>query len=294
MATRVPIRRPEWLKIRLESTETLVQVRDTMRGLRLHTVCEEARCPNLHECWSAGTATFMILGDVCTRHCGFCSVGKGAPGTLDPEEPRHVAEAVRDLKIRHAVITSVNRDDLPDGGAGHFAETLAWTRKLCPEVTIEVLIPDFMGDWSALGTVLLARPEVLNHNIETVPRLYRSVRPIAVYDRSLELLSRSASWHSPEYPVLTKSGLMVGLGETREEVLEVLGDLKRSRVDIVTIGQYLNPTSRHIPVARFVTPAEFEDYRRLASELGFLRCEAGPLVRSSYHAERAVAKDGSP
>ena len=288
MATRTQLRRPEWLKIRLESNETLHQVREKVRGLRLHTVCEEARCPNLHECWSAGTATFMILGDICTRTCGFCSVGKGRPGTLDPEEPRHVGEAVRDLGIRHAVVTSVNRDELPDGGSHHFAETIAWIRRLNPAVTVEVLIPDFMGDWSALANVLEARPEILNHNIETVPRLYRTVRPQAVYDRSLELLQRAASWRSDEYPVLTKSGLMVGIGETKEEVFEVLADLRRYDVDIVTIGQYLNPTARHIPVQRFVPPAEFAEYRARAAELAFTLCEAGPFVRSSYHAERGV------
>lgn len=291
MATRAQLRRPEWLKIRLDSNETLLQVRDKVHGLRLHTVCEEARCPNLHECWSAGTATFMILGDVCTRHCGFCSVGKGLPGGLDAKEPRHVGEAVRDLGIRHAVVTSVNRDDLPDGGARHFAETIEWIRRLNPGVSVEVLIPDFMGDWSALATVLEARPEILNHNTETVPRLYRRVRPQAAYDRSLELLRRAASWRSDDYPIRTKSGLMVGIGERREEVLEVLDDLRRYQVDIVTIGQYLNPTSRHIPVDRFVTLEEFADYKRRARELGFLLCESGPFVRSSYHAERAVLGD---
>jgi len=286
-------RRPEWLKIRLESNETLGRVRALVRGLDLNTVCEEARCPNLHECWSAGTATFMILGDVCTRRCGFCSVEKGVPRAVDPQEPRRVAEAVRDLGIRHAVVTSVNRDDLQDGGAKHFDRTISWIRDVNPGVRVEVLVPDFGGDLRALAVVLEAMPDVLNHNVETVPRLYPEIRPQAAYERSLDLLLHAALWRGVGRPLITKSGLMVGLGEEREEVFDVLADLRRSGVDIVTIGQYLCPTKHHVPVRRFVPPGEFEEYAGRAAALGFRHCESGPFVRSSYRAGSVTEGEAS-
>jgi lipoic acid synthetase len=253
-----------------------------MRSQELHTVCEEARCPNIGECWSRGTATFMILGDTCTRSCGFCAVKTGRPGTVDTGEPRRVALAIQRMGLRHAVITSVNRDELPDGGAGIFAETIRWTRRLSPGTTIEVLIPDFKGDWAALGTVLEARPEILNHNTETVPRLYREVRPQAVYTRSLELLKRAKEM---DPGTVSKSGVMVGLGETREELLRVFEDLAAHGVEVLTVGQYLQPTPAHLPIARYWSPDEFADLRAAAKGMGFRHVEAGPLVRSSYHAE---------
>lgn len=274
--------RPPWLKVRFRPSEEYERVRRAVREGGLHTVCEEARCPNIGECWGRGTATFMILGDVCTRSCGFCAVKTGRPAGLDTDEPRRVALAVLRMRLRHAVITSVNRDELPDGGASIFADTIRWIRRLCPETTVEVLIPDFKGDRAALEAVMRARPDVLNHNVETVPRLYRTVRPQAKYERSLEVL-RLAKEIAPE--TVTKSGLMVGLGEERAELLEVFRDLRAAGVDVLTVGQYLRPTPRHLPVVRYWTPAEFEALRREAEALGFRRVEAGPLVRSSYHAE---------
>jgi lipoic acid synthetase len=227
----------------------------------------------------------MLMGDICTRHCGFCNVGKGRPGEIDPGEPQRVAEAVARLGLRFAVVTSVNRDDLEDGGSAHFAETIRWIRTLSPHCGVEVLIPDFRGSDSALRTVLEARPEVLNHNVETVPHLYRRVRPDADYAQSLELLGRTATWRDRHAPALrVKSGIMVGLGESPEQVLELMGDWRRSRVDIATIGQYLPPSELHLPLHRFVEPAEFDMYRRKGLEMGFLRVESAPLVRSSYHA----------
>jgi len=278
--------RPPWLKVRFPAGGNYERIRVLMREQELNTVCEEARCPNIGDCWSRGTATFMILGDTCTRSCGFCAVKTGRPGTLDREEPRRVALAIQRLGLRHAVITSVNRDELADGGAGIFAETIEWSRRLSPDTTFEVLIPDFKGDWAALRTVLGARPEILNHNTETVPRLYSVVRPQARYERSLELL-RTARELDPG--TLTKSGLMVGLGETSAELLTVFRDLRDSAVDILTVGQYLQPTPGHLPVARYWTPEEFEELKTAAIGMGFKHVECGPLVRSSYHAEEQVA-----
>lgn len=285
MALRHP-ERPPWLKVRFPAGGNYERIRVLMREQELNTVCEEARCPNIGDCWSRGTATFMILGDTCTRSCGFCAVKTGRPGTLDREEPRRVALAIQRLGLRHAVITSVNRDELADGGAGIFAETIEWSRRLSPDTTFEVLIPDFKGDWAALRTVLGARPEILNHNTETVPRLYSVVRPQARYERSLELL-RTARELDPG--TLTKSGLMVGLGETSAELLTVFRDLRDSAVDILTVGQYLQPTPAHLPVARYWTPEEFEELKTAAIGMGFKHVECGPLVRSSYHAEEQVA-----
>jgi len=282
--------RPEWLKVRLYENETSRGIAKLLEDKHLNTVCQEARCPNIFECWGVEkTATFMLMGDVCTRHCGFCAVAQGAGKPLDPEEPRHVAEAVKTLGVAHAVVTSVNRDELPDGGAAHFAATIREIRALAPGVTIEVLIPDLLGSEAALGTVLYARPEVLNHNTETVERLYRRVRPDAVYARSLELLRRAATWKNEEkISMKVKSGIMVGLGESRSEVSSTLGDLRAAGVDVVTVGQYLQPHARRLPIERYYTPAEFEEIRREGEGLGFLRVESGPLVRSSYHARRAV------
>lgn len=274
--------RPPWLKVRFPADGEFHRIQELMRGQELHTVCEEARCPNIGECWSRGTATFMILGDTCTRSCGFCAVKTGRPGTLDLGEPLRVAEAVKRMGLRHAVITSVNRDELTDGGARIFAETIRWTRRLSPGVTIEVLIPDFKGDEEPLRTVLAAEPEILNHNTETVPRLYRVVRPQAVYERTLELLERAKAIDPGS---LTKSGVMVGLGETKDELVQVFQDLAGRGVDILTIGQYMRPTKEHLPVERYWTPAEFDELKEAALALGFRHVESGPLVRSSYHAE---------
>lgn len=274
--------RPPWLSVRFRSGGEYERVRQVVRQGSLHTVCEEARCPNIGECWGRGTATFMILGDVCTRSCGFCAVKTGRPQGLDRDEPRRVALAVQRMGLRHAVITSVNRDELPDGGASIFADTIRWIRRLCPGTTVEVLIPDFKGDWNALATVVGAHPDILNHNLETVPRLYRRVRPQADYARSLALLARAKALD----PTLrTKSGLMVGFGETEPELLAVFADLASRDVDILTVGQYLQPTPSHLPVERYWQPTEFEALKSAALALGFRHVEAGPLVRSSYHAE---------
>jgi lipoic acid synthetase len=274
--------RPPWLRVRFPMGPGFERLRGLMREQGLHTVCEEARCPNIGDCWSRGTATFMILGDTCTRSCGFCAVKTGRPGTLDTAEPRRVALAVQRMELRHAVVTSVNRDELPDGGAAMFADTIRWIRRLCPETTVEVLIPDFKGDEGALETVCRARPEILNHNTETVPRLYSRVRPQARYDRSLTLLKRAKEMDPGG---LTKSGVMVGLGETRQELLNVFRDLASQRVDILTVGQYLRPTPAHLPIERYWAPEEFADLKSAALEMGFAHVESGPLVRSSYHAE---------
>lgn len=277
--------KPEWLKIRLGDPANQNHVLQLIEGLNLHTVCQEARCPNIFECWSDRTATFMLGGDICTRHCGFCAVGKGMPGSLDSEEPRHVAEAVKKLNLAHTVITSVNRDDLPDGGAAHWAETVRQVRALNPECRIEVLIPDFNGDEAALNTVLDSQPDVLNHNTETVARLYRRVRPDAGYQQSLTLLERAAARRDRERRGMkTKSGIMVGLGETFEEVVELMSDLRRVSCDIMTIGQYLQPHARRLPVERYVTPEEFDRWREIGMGLGFKHVESSPLTRSSYHA----------
>ncbi len=282
--------RPPWLKVRLSTTGEYEEVRGMMRRLSLVTVCEEARCPNIHECWARErTATFMLMGDICTRTCGFCAVGKGAPGPLDADEPERVAEAVRELGLSHAVVTSVNRDDLSDGGAEHFAETIRAIRRRVPGCTVEVLIPDFCGNWDALDLVLRATPEILNHNLESVARLYHRVRPQARYQRSLELLARSDAFRRENASAMrTKSGVMVGLGESMDELVQALADLRTAGCDIATIGQYLQPHERRLPVERYYTPDEFDELRRKGEAMGFLRVEAGPLVRSSYHARRAL------
>lgn len=283
--------KPAWLKIRLGDPASQSQVLQLIEGLNLHTVCQEARCPNIFECWSDRTATFMLGGDICTRHCGFCAVGKGEPGALDSEEPRHVAEAVQHLNLAHTVITSVNRDDLPDGGAAHWAETVLQVRALNPDCRIEVLIPDFNGDEDALNTVLDAQPDVLNHNTETIARLYRRVRPDAAYEQSLTLLRRAAARRDHEQRgMLTKSGIMVGLGETFDEVVELMKDLRAVSCNIMTIGQYLQPYEKRLPVERFVTPEEFTRWRDIGMTMGFKHVESSPLTRSSYHArEQAEA-----
>jgi lipoic acid synthetase len=277
--------RPEWLKVRIRANEGFDRVNDLIKDLSLHTVCQEARCPNIFECWSEGTATFMILGDICTRHCGFCAVSKGRPATLDADEPRHVGEAVRQLGVNHAVITSVNRDELPDGGALHFAQTIHWIRRLNPGTRVEVLIPDFCGNEDALNIVLAARPDVLNHNTETVARMYKRVRPDAKYEQSLDLLRRAHA-RKQEHPLLTKSGLMVGLGEDVGELLETFRDVAETGCDILTVGQYLAPTPKHIPIEKYYSPDEFAYLKSEALAMGFRYVEAGPLVRSSYHAGR--------
>ena len=282
--------KPDWLRIRLGDPTNQNHLLKLIEGLNLHTVCQEARCPNIFECWSDRTATFMLGGDICTRHCGFCAVGKGAPNALDTDEPRHVAEAVRHLNLAHTVITSVNRDDLPDGGAAHWAETIREVRALNPECKVEVLIPDFNGDEDALNTVLDAAPDVLNHNTETIARLYRRVRPDAVYEQSMTLLQRAAARRDHEQnSMLTKSGIMVGLGEEFDEVVELMKDLRAASCDIMTIGQYLQPHARRLPVERYVTPEEFDRWRDIGMTMGFKHVQSSPLTRSSYHAREQAA-----
>jgi lipoic acid synthetase len=281
--------RPEWMRVRADLGGGYRGLRGLVEGLDLHTVCQEAGCPNIYECWAAGTAAFLLLGDVCTRACSFCEVATGRPGPVDPGEPGRVAEAVARLGLSHVVLTSVDRDDLPDGGAAVFAEAVRQIRRRVPACAVEVLIPDFKGDPAALGTVMAERPEVLNHNTETVLRLQREVRTAASYGRSLTLLAR-ARWMNPAGMV--KSGLIVGMGETREEVLGALADLRAVGVDIVTIGQYLRPTARHRPIHRYVPLGEFAEYSARGAALGLPRVEAGPLVRSSYHARQARAAVG--
>jgi len=277
--------KPDWLRIRLGDPTNQNHLLKLIQGLNLHTVCQEARCPNIFECWTNRTATFMLGGDICTRHCGFCAVGKGAPGALDTDEPRHVAEAVKHLNLAHTVITSVNRDDLPDGGAAHWAATIREVRAMNLECKIEVLIPDFNGDEDALNTVLDAQPDVLNHNTETIARLYRRVRPDADYHQSLTLLKRAAARRDSCQPeMLTKSGIMVGLGEEFDEVVELMKDLRSVSCDIMTIGQYLQPHARRLPVERYVTPEEFDRWRDIGMSMGFKHVQSSPLTRSSYHA----------
>jgi lipoic acid synthetase len=277
-------RLPTWLKVPAPGNARYVELKKLVRKGALHTVCEEARCPNIGECWGHhGTATFMILGDVCTRSCGFCAVRTGKPPVYDEDEPRRVAEAISGLGLRHAVITSVNRDELPDGGAKIFAETIRLTRLSSPGTSIEVLIPDFKGNRAALETVLEQKPDILNHNVETIPRLYRRVRPQADYRRSLAVLAWSKGRGAK-----TKTGIMVGLGEQSEEIVEVMRDLVEIGCDIMTIGQYLRPTPAHLPVERFYHPDEFEELKRLGESLGIAHVESGPLVRSSYHAASQV------
>jgi lipoic acid synthetase len=277
--------RPEWLKVRLPMGPQVEQLRRLMRAKSLHTVCEEAHCPNMAECWGAGTATFMILGDTCTRSCGFCAVKTGRPLELDRDEPAHVADAVASMGLGHAVVTSVNRDELPDGGASMFAATIREIRRRSPGTTVEVLIPDFRGVVEALDTVLAERPDILDHNVETVPRLYPRVRPQAVYERSLEVLRRTVE-RAPE--LVCKSGIMVGLGETRDEVLATMRDIRAQGTAILTVGQYLRPSPVHLPIERYWAPDEFAELRAEGMAMGFEHVEAGPLVRSSYHAERHV------
>ncbi|HSC57134.1 MAG TPA: lipoyl synthase [Nitrospira sp.] len=274
-------RLPSWFKIEAKTNPDYLDIKQTVDRLNLHTICEEARCPNRWECWNARTATFLILGDICTRRCHYCSVETGRPRAVDYDEPQRVAEAVRALGLRHAVITSVNRDELTEGGATIFAETIRLTRRVNPDCTIEVLIPDFEGNEAALAIVCSEKPEILNHNIETVPRLFPSLRPQGKYLRSIELLDRAKQWG-----MKTKSGLIVGMGETLDEVRTVLHDLRAVNCDIVTIGQYLQPTRQHVPVAHFYEPAEFARLKTEGHAMGFTHVESGPLVRSSYHAEQ--------
>jgi lipoic acid synthetase len=278
--------KPEWLKVRAPGSENYLRLKGLMRTLSLHTVCEEANCPNIGECWHHGTATFMILGDTCTRSCGYCNVTHGTPKAPDAQEPANVAHAIQTMELAYVVVTSVDRDDLPDGGASHFARTIAETRTRMPSCRVEVLIPDFKGDEAALHTVLDARPDVLNHNIETVPRLYRTARPGGRYERALEVLDRSRRY-APDIP--TKSGLMVGLGEETHEVVQTLRDLASVGCRIVTIGQYLRPSLANLPMVRYYTPSEFAEFKRIGLELGIGHIESGPLVRSSYHAHEQTA-----
>ncbi|MGH2449335.1 MAG: lipoyl synthase [Chloroflexota bacterium] len=284
MATNVQDipKRPDWLKVRAPAGPRYIELKDMMRSMELHTVCEEARCPNIGECWGHGTATFMILGDVCTRACRYCAITSGKPTTLDVAEPRRVAEAVQRMGLKHAVVTSVDRDDLPDFGASLFAATIRKTHELNPDCAVEVLTPDFQGSIEALRIVMDARPEIFNHNIETVERVFPRVRPgKSRYHLSLQLLAQAKEL----YPLgLTKSGLMVGLGETPDEVLATLRDLRRQKVDIVTIGQYLRPTAKHVALDRYYHPDEFARFREEGLAMGFSHVESGPLVRSSYHA----------
>jgi lipoic acid synthetase len=280
--------RPSWLRVRLSHGENYLRLRKLVRSQRLHTVCESAACPNIGECWDRGTATFMLLGNTCTRSCGFCDVHTGRPLPLDPGEPLRVAKAVKALGLRYAVITSVNRDELADGGARHWADTLRRIRELNPACSLEALIPDFQGDNAALDCVLDAQPDVLAHNVETVPRLYRRVRPQAGYRQSLRVLA-----HAARRGFVAKSGLMLGLGERAEEVHQVIRDLAAHGCSVVTLGQYLRPSRAHLPVQRYVTPEEFEAWRGEGLAIGLRHVESGPLVRSSYHADRLAPVLGS-
>lgn len=284
---REPLRKPDWIRIKLATTPAVDQLKHLLRENRLHTVCEEASCPNLSECFSHGTATFMIMGDKCTRRCTFCDVGHGRPDPLDPDEPENLAKTVKHMGLRYVVITSVDRDDLRDGGAGHFTACLHALRRACPSLTIEVLVPDFRGRMDvALAAMMPSLPDVFNHNIETVPRLYKQARPGSDYLWSLRLLLM----FKRRFPgISTKSGLMLGLGERIEEVHEVMYDLRKHDVDMLTLGQYLAPSRHHFPVARYVTPQEFKALGELAKKMGFTRVASGPLVRSSYHADKQAA-----
>lgn len=281
-------RLPSWFRVQAQTGPDYLDIKHTMERLQLHTICEEARCPNRWECWNARTATFLILGDICTRRCHYCSVETGRPLAVDPDEPKRVAEAVQALGLRHAVITSVNRDELPDGGASIFADTIRQTRQLSPQCTIEVLIPDFEGNEAALATVCAEQPDILNHNIETVQRLFPSIRPQGKYWRSIELLGKAM-----QRGMTTKSGLILGMGETLDEAREVMRDLRRVNCDILTVGQYLQPTREHLPVARFYEPSEFAMLKEEGLAMGFTHVESGPLVRSSYHAERQISREPS-
>ncbi|MBC8339995.1 MAG: lipoyl synthase [Alphaproteobacteria bacterium] len=277
------LKKPDWIRVKAPTSAAYGETRRLMRERNLNTVCEEAACPNIGECWSQKHATVMILGDICTRACAFCNVATGKPGAVDPDEPANLAASVAEMGMKHLVITSVDRDDLIDGGAAQFVQCIERLRETSPETTIEILVPDFRGKEGALETVARATPDVFNHNLETVPRLYPSIRPGARYEHSLDLLAR-AKEISPD--IFTKSGIMVGLGETMDEVLGVMDDLRRSNVDFLTIGQYLSPTRRHAPVERFVTPDEFDALRRAGEEKGYALVASSPLTRSSYHADR--------
>ena len=273
-------RRPHWLKVKLSGSGHYNQVRHLVKESSLHTVCASAHCPNIGECWAKRTATFMIMGDHCTRNCRFCAVLNGKPLVLDPDEPEKVALAVKELNLRYAVITSVTRDDLKDGGSSHFSKTIHAIRNMCPGCKVEVLIPDFQGDENALLTVLDAEPDVLNHNVETIARLYPFVRPQADYQRSLDVLA-----FAKKNGALTKSGIMVGFGETFEEIIQTMRDLRNVNCDLLTVGQYLRPSWEYVPIDRFLSPEEFQEIKKQGLQLGFMHVEAGPLVRSSYHAE---------
>src|SRR5713101_1893888 len=285
-----PTRKPPWLKVKAPGGPNYVEIKQLMRGLGLHTVCEEAHCPNIGECWEHRAATFMVLGDVCTRNCAYCAVAHGTPKPYDPEEPARLAEAVARMGLKHVVITSVDRDDLPHGGAETFAACVAEIRRRLPETSVEVLIPDFKGSEAALRIAVAARPDILNHNLETIERLYRLARPGGRYPRALELLRRAKEL---DPALLTKSGIICGLGEDWDELLVAMRDLRAQRVDILTLGQYLRPSAAHLPITRYYTPDEFGELKRLGVAMGFRHVEAGPLVRSSYHAweqvERATA-----
>lgn len=280
-------KKPEWFKVRRSHGENYIELKQIMRSKGLHTVCEEARCPNIYECWNKRTATFMILGDRCSRACRFCSVAWGRPNTVDETEPAKVADAVEQMGLKFAVVTSVNRDELPDGGAWIFAETIKEIRNRLPDCGVEVLTPDFMGNWDALQTVLDVRPDVLNHNIETVPRLFKPVQPWSNYQRSLEFFAEARE-RDPD--MITKSGLMVGLGESKDEVIEVMQEMRERDVDILTLGQYLPPSKRHYPLHRYYEPEEFAEFKEIGEEMGFGHVESGPMVRSSYHAGDQLAE----
>lgn len=279
------LEKPEWMKIRSQTVENNVMVEGLLKNRGLNTVCEQANCPNINECYSKKTVTFMILGNVCTRNCTFCTVSKGVPSVVSRDEPALIAQSVLELNLKHVVITSVTRDDLPDGGAGHFAKVIKAVREAAKNVTIEVLIPDFNGDISALEKVVNAKPDVINHNIETVPNLYSTVRPMAIYKRSIDLLYNVKKLDSS---ISTKSGIMVGLGETQQEMLEVFKDLREALCDFLTIGQYLAPSKNHHPVMEYIHPDIFEKYKQIAYSMGFSHVESGPFVRSSYHAGDAL------
>ena len=276
---RVP--KPKWLRVKLPTGENYKMVRGLVTEHKLHTICESGNCPNMGECWGEGTATFMILGNICTRSCGFCAVATGRPLNVDPHEPEHVAESIYLMKVKHAVITSVDRDDLPDGGSVIWVQTVEAVRRKAPGVTMETLIPDFAGKWENLQRIIDVAPEIVSHNLETVRRLTKQVRIQAKYDRSLEVLRRLK-----QGGMRTKSGVMLGLGESHQEVLETMEDLRAVGLDVITLGQYLQPTPKHLPVAEFITPERFAEYETLGKQMGFRHVESGPLVRSSYHAEK--------
>jgi lipoic acid synthetase len=277
------LKKPDWLRVKLPIGENYLHIRKLVDTHKLHTICESGNCPNMGECWKAGTATFMILGNICTRSCGFCAVATGKPKPVDKDEPERVANSVRLMNVKHCVITSVDRDDLPDGGSVIWAETIRAVRKSSPQTKLEALIPDFKGIKENMERVFAERPEVLSHNLETVRRLTKQVRVQAKYDRSLEVLK-----HAKEYGLRTKSGIMLGLGETEEEILETMDDLRKANVDVITLGQYLQPTKQHLPIVEYIHPEKFNRYKEIGLKMGFLYVESGPLVRSSYHAEKHV------